>query len=132
VFRFRQVWVDPDTPESAPERVTIQLTKGIINQWWIGFPDGVADLVHVAVYRHEHRIIPRDETEDLFWNDYIFEIPDSYPLDEDPFEVEVRVWSEDDTYRQYVVVGVSLVEAQVSEEAMLLRDLVERMSMLIG
>jgi len=108
MFRYKQIWIPPSTLETAPVTRTIQLRKGKITRWWVGFPDGCADLVHVAVYLYETRLIPRDEKESLFWNNYIFEIPDSYELDEEPYEIEVRAWNEDDSNNQYVVVGVAV------------------------
>lgn len=108
MFRFTQIWIPPKTLESAPVTRTLKLRRGVITRWWVGFPDGCADHVHMVAYHYEHRIIPRDEQESLFWNNFVFEIPDSYKMEEEPYEIEVRVWSEDDSYDQYVVVGVAL------------------------
>lgn len=110
MFRFVKLWIPPDTPKSDPVTKTIQLTEGVITNWWVGFPDGCADYVHCAVYEFEHQILPRGEDEDLFWNDYVFPIPEHYELTDEPYEIEVRAWSEDDSYDQYVVVGVVLEE----------------------
>lgn len=112
MFRFIQLWIPPNTLESAPATKLIQLTEGVITHWWVGFPDGCADHVHVTVYEFEHQILPRGEDEDLFWNNYVFGIPDSYKLTEEPYEIEVRAWNEDDSYDQYVVVGVALEEIE--------------------
>lgn len=128
MFRFVQLWIDPSTEESAPATKKIQLTEGVIKRWWIGFPDGCADLVHVSIYEFEHQLIPRGEDEDLFWNNYIFEIPDSYHLTEEPYTLEVRAWNEDDTNRQYVVVGVALEP----EEEVTLADLYESFKMFLS
>ena len=108
MFRFIKLWIDPNTSETSPATRRIQLTKGVITHWWVGFPDGCADYVHATVYEFEHQILPRGEDEDLFWNNYVFEIPEHYELTEEPYEIEVRAWSEDDSYDQYVVVGVAL------------------------
>lgn len=109
MFRFVRLWIDPGTSETSPATKRIQLTNGVITRWWVGFPDGCADLVHATVYEFEHQILPRGEEDDLFWNNYVFEIPDYYELVDEPYEIEVRAWSEDDSYRQYVVVGVVLM-----------------------
>ncbi len=108
MFRYKQIWIPPLTPETNPVTKIIQLREGVITRWWVGFPDGCADLVHAAVYHYEKRILPRDEKESLFWNNYIFEIPDSYKLEDEPYEVEVRAWSYDDSNDMYVTVGVAV------------------------
>ncbi len=108
MIRYKRVWMDPSTPKNEPETRVIKLAPGRIVRWWLGFPDGCADLVHATVYHFEHQILPKSEEESFFWNNYIFEIPDSYLLTEDPYEVEVRAWNLDDRNRQYVVVGVAL------------------------
>jgi len=108
MFRYIELEVPAGTPETAPETKTIQLRHGVITFWWVGFPPGCAGLAHVAIYHYEHRIIPRDEKESLYWDGYVFEIPDSYKFTEEPYEVEVRAWNEDDSYSHTIVVGVAL------------------------
>lgn len=108
MFRYKQIWIDPNTPKRDPQTKILQLDHGRIVRWWIGFPDGCADLVHCTIYHFEHQIIPKSEEESVFWNNYIFEIPDSYKLEEEPYEIEVRAWNEDDRHAHTVVVGVAL------------------------
>ena len=106
MFRSVQVDIEPNTLETAPATATIKLQRGVITEWFIGFPDGAADHVHASVYHFEHQILPASEAESLFWNNYVFHIREHYVLEEEPYEIEVRAWSEDDSYDQYVVVGV--------------------------
>ena len=108
MFRVIRLKVDPNTVETSPATKPIQLTKGRITHWWVGFPPGCHDLVKVTVYEFEHQILPRGEDEEIYWNNYVYSIPDSYPLVEEPYEIEVRAWNEDDTYDHTVVVGVAL------------------------
>jgi hypothetical protein len=108
VYRFAQLWIPPQTSEDDPAALLVQLQRGVIVSWDVGFPDGCADLVHVAVYHFEHQILPGNEDESLFWNDHVFQIPEHYVLDEEPYEVEIRGWSDDDSYEQYVVVGIAV------------------------
>lgn len=106
MFRVVKVDIPANTPETAPVTETIALRQGVITQWFVCFPDGVADHVRVVVYEHEHRILPRDEDESLFWNNYVFAIPEHWRLEDEPYEIEVRAWSEDDEFEQYVLLGV--------------------------
>lgn len=127
MFRYKQIWVDPLTAETDPVTATMKLRRGVITRWWVGFPDGCADLVHAAVYHYEHRILPRNEQESLFWNNYVFEIPESYILDEEPYEIEIRVWSDDDSNRQYVVVGVAVEPIEEVTLKDVMRQFLERL-----
>lgn len=128
MFRFVELEVPASTTESAPATKSIQLTEGVIKRWWVGFPDGSADLVHVTIYEFEHQLIPRGEDEDLWWNDFIFDIPDSYELTEEPYAVEVRAWNEDDRHAHMVIVGVALEpleEVTIKDLYLALRAFVE-------
>ena len=122
MFRFVQLWIPPATVETSPATKRIQLTKGVITHWWVGFPDGCADLVHATVYEFEHQILPRGEDEDLYWGGYVYEIPEDYELVDEPYEIEVRAWNEDDIYEHIVMVGVALEEiAEITTENLLQR-----------
>ncbi len=109
MFRFIRLTVPANTLEANPARKAIQLTEGRITYWWVGFPPGCADLVRVTVYEFEHQILPRGEDEEIYWNNYVYSIPDSYLLVDEPYEIEVRAWNLDDSYPHTIVVGVSLV-----------------------
>lgn len=132
MFRYVQLDIPANTAESAPVTKTIHLRHGVITRWWVGFPDGCADLVKAAVYHYEHRVLPRDEKEWLFWNNFIFEIPDSYKLEDEPYEIEVRAWSDDDTYEMYVVVGVALEPIQEISLADLYRVFRQFITAMVG
>lgn len=122
MFRFIRLRVAANTLETDPATKRIQLTKGVITYWWVGFPPGCCDLVRVTIYEFEHQILPRGEDEDLYWDGYVYSIPDSYELVDEPYEIEVRAWNEDDTYPHTVVVGVALEEI----EEVTLKDLMKR------
>lgn len=122
MFRSAKVDIPPNTTEAAPVTEIIALRHGVITEWFVGFPDGCADLVHVAVYEHEHRILPRDEDQDLFWNDYVFRIREHWLLEDEPYRIEVRAWNEDDSYTHSVFVGVTVIPvAAVTVEGLLQR-----------
>jgi len=112
MFRYVNLTIPAATPESAPETKLIKLRHGRITHWWIGFPPGCCDLVHVAIYHYEYRVIPRDEKESVYWNNYVFDIPDSYDFTEEPYEIEVRAWNNDDIYEHIITVGVEVEEIE--------------------
>lgn len=129
MFRCISLLVPAGTVETNPATKRIQLTEGVITQWWIGFPPGCNDLVHVAVYEFEHQILPRGEDEDLYWGGYVYEIPENYELVDEPYEIEVRAWNEDDIYEHTITVGVALEEI---EEVTLKELFTELLDTLVG
>ena len=122
MFRCISLLVPAGTVETSPATKRIQLTEGVITYWWIGFPPGCNDLVHVTIYEFEHQILPRGEDEDVYWGGYVYQIPDHYELVDEPYEVEVRAWNEDDIYEHTIAVGVALEELpEVTTEGLLQR-----------
>jgi hypothetical protein len=124
MFRFVEIEVPPNTTEAEPVSVPIELRHGVITRWWAGFPPGCSNNVHLAVYHFARRILPRDEKESLYWDDYVFEIPDSYQLTAEPYVIEVRGWSTAGTYTYTPLLGVALEPiAEVTAEGLLQRML---------
>ena len=109
-YRFT-LTVPANTPESDPVRMTLPLTHGIIHRVEIGFPPGLAGLVHVAIYRFEHQLWPSNPGEWFAWDGYNIAFNEDYWLIEKPFELEVRGWSEDDTFDQPVIIRIGIRSA---------------------
>lgn len=122
MFYKTSVPVPPDTPESAPVEKILTLAPGRVRWWFVGFPPGCADLVHVTIHRFEHQIVPEGEGESLQWGGYMFPIEDSYDITDEPHQVLIRAWNLDDSYEHTVFVGaVVLPEPEVTAESLLQR-----------
>jgi len=125
MFRHIQLIIPAATPKATPVTQRLKLTHGRIIKWWVGFPPGCVGLVHVVVYHYEHQILPAHEDEDLYWNNYVFEVPDYYDLTEEPYEIEVRAWNNDDIYQHTITVGVEVEEIEEETTESLLRRLLK-------
>jgi len=122
MFLFIELTIPAQTPETSPATKPIQLTEGVITYWWVGFPPGCAGLAHVAIYEFEHQILPRGEDQDIYWDGYIYSVPDHYEMVDEPYQIEVRGWNEDDSYPHTITVGVALEEIpEVTTESLLER-----------
>ena len=108
MFRFIELEVPANTPEASPATKVLELRDGIIRTWYVGFPHGCFDRVRAQVFQFEHQILPQSEGEYLYWSGYIFEVPDEYLLEEEPYEVELRAYNTDTTNAHTIFLGVDL------------------------
>jgi len=119
-YRFTLV-VPANTPEDDPVRLDVKLTHGIIHRVEIGFPPGLAGLVHVAIFEREHQLWPTNPGEWFAWDNYNVAFDEEYYMLEAPYELSIRGWSEDDTYDQPVVVRIGLMPIRGPIRALLPR-----------
>lgn len=101
--------VPASTLEIAPVELRVGLTKGIIVEVRIGFPDGCADLVHVVIKRDGHVVWPNNPDGNYAWNDYVYELAESYVLDVEPLSLRVVAWNEDTINAHRVTVGFNML-----------------------
>lgn len=100
--------IPANTSKSSPAKIYHPVARGVITAWFVGFPPGCAGLVHVAIYRHERRILPEGAGDSLYWNDLMFHIRESFEIAAKPYELRVEGWSDDDSYEHRVFVGVEM------------------------
>lgn len=101
--------VPAGTLESAPSRLALPLEVGIIVQVRVGIPDGAADEVHVVIERGLHQLWPSRSGDNYAWNDYVYEIQESYVLDEVPYELTLVTWNDDTVNDHQVMVGFNML-----------------------
>jgi hypothetical protein len=101
--------VPASTAKSDPAELRVRLTVGLIVKVRVGFPDGCADLVHVAIVRGGHQVWPSNPDGDYAWNDYVYEIEASYVLDDQPLTMKIQAWNEDTANAHQVMVGFNML-----------------------
>ncbi len=101
--------VPASTLAAVPSILPVLLTKGLIVEVRVGFPDGCADLVHVVIVRGGHQVWPTNPSGSYAWNDYVYEIAASYVLDDQPLTMKVVAWNEDTANAHLVTVGFNLL-----------------------
>lgn len=117
------ITIPASTTKASPTQVYLSLGKGTITRWWIGFPPGCLGRVNIAIYRHEHRILPESAGESLYWDGFIFSIDEEFEMVEAPYEVRIDGWNSDTTYSHTVFVGVEVEEIPIETTESLLRRL---------
>ncbi len=101
--------VPANTPETSPAKLDVHLTHGLIVKVRVGFPDGCADYVHVVIMRGGHQVWPSNRSGNYSWNNYVYEIEESYPLEYDPFSMRVVAWNDDQRNPHTVTVGFNML-----------------------
>jgi hypothetical protein len=90
--------VPANTPASAPLEQLVTLVGGEITWWQIQFPRGCVGLVHVKVRDELHQVIPINSDGDVSGDDQRIDTFDSIVLNDDPFNLRLVGWNDDDSY----------------------------------
>lgn len=101
--------IPANTPASSPAKRVARLTKGLVVEVRIGFPDGCADLVHVAIRRGLYQVWPTNPEGNYAWNNYTYVIQESYALEDEPLEFLLVGWNDDTRYEHTVTFGFNLL-----------------------
>jgi hypothetical protein len=120
------------TLEANPVVETLKLTSGVITYAEIQFPSGTFALVHVRVFYHEHQIWPLNNEGSISADGYVVPIPDTLSLDEEPYELKVKAWSDADTYDYDIDVRVEVQRPEEIEKLSPLGGLLNKFMHLVG
>jgi hypothetical protein len=115
--RFVGISVPPLTLITNPVIMEIGLQRGKLFRVLVTFPAGCAGLVYASLFVHGEQIAPWNPTGSLRGNDLTIEAVRDYPVDQPPFEMVVKAWSEDDTYTHTVLVDIMETEEIVRSVA---------------
>ena len=112
-YNFSQS-VPAGTSETESTRLALPLERGIIVKVRVGIPDGAADEVHVTIWRGLHQLWPQRSGDNYAWNDHVYEIEESYVLEEVPYELTLVAWNEDSINAHQVMVGFNILPLEPS------------------
>lgn len=111
MYYFFALIVPPNTSVDNPVFMRLPLDRGTISFLELHFAPGCVGLVRSAVAYKSIQIVPWNADTWLFGDDRLFKLDLNLELNEPPYELTVKGWSEDDTYPHTLTVGVMLVEA---------------------
>ena len=94
----KHLTIPANTTETAPTRASFKISKGIIYHAWVIFPSGCAGLTKVRVYHEGHPILPVNASDYLKADDYVYDIPLFFEVEDEPYNITFEGWNEDDTY----------------------------------
>ena len=113
MYYQQEVTVPANTTEAACTRTTLKLTKGLITGVYIFLPPGSCGLLHFQAYDKGWTIVPFNPTEDIHGDNIDILLHYNYPLVEEPFEIVVRAWNDDDSYEHSYIMGFEMTEGEV-------------------
>lgn len=101
--------IPANTPSSAPVREVVSLCPGTITKVDIFFVPDCAGYVGVRVLRFEHQLWPTNPDVWFRRNEDGPDWEESFPLDDDPYELIVEGYNEDDSYAHDVILGFAVI-----------------------
>lgn len=114
--------IPANTAETAPVIHRVGVSPGITDHVFIGLPPGCKGLVHLAVWHLHWQLWPWTPGEYFSWDGYVFDFHDRYPIEEPPYELVMKGWSEDDSYPHDVLFMVIVETAPPAEDVRLLHE----------
>jgi hypothetical protein len=115
--------VNPGTTREAPDTITVTLPTSTIRRVVVYFRAGCLWLVEVAVYHNEFQIIPIDPESSISGDDWPFDCPLEYPLEDGANRITVAGWSAATIYSHDIDVYLYLDVAKEVDMQALLRSL---------
>ena len=113
------------TREAAALETTFGLARGRLTRLVVGFPPGAVALAHVQIRYHGWQLCPWNLGGSLAWDNYVYEMSLIYDLIEEPYEIIVRTWNEDDSYAHTIFVGAEVTEGEPGAGAVLQQYLLQ-------
>ncbi len=101
------------TPELAPYRQTLKLTKGIIHRVELSFPPGCVALVKCRFRRGLHQVWPTNRDEVFAWDAVQIAWNDFEPLEEAPYELLFEAWSPAAIYEHSIAVRLGILPREI-------------------
>jgi len=86
--------VEPGTTRETPDSIVVTLPTSTIRRVVVYFRAGCLWLVNVAVYHNEFQIIPIDPEGSISGDDWAFDCPLEYPLEDGSNLITVAGWSQ--------------------------------------
>jgi len=103
------ITVQADNTVDNPKEEILRVAHGIVTWVSVHFPPGCHRLVHLVILHHEHQIVPSTENMDLASDTFPIEWNEYYESYQPPYELKIKVWTEDDTYPHTVAVRVAVL-----------------------
>jgi hypothetical protein len=101
-----------NTSESDPEELICKLNYGVLRRTWIYFRGGCADLAHIKIFAGTHQLFPTNLNGDFAFDNYVVEFEEYYPLLEKPYELKIRGWNRDDTFRHTITLMFTVLSPE--------------------
>lgn len=98
-----------NTPATDPVITAITVAPGVVDSVEVVFPSGCSGLAHMQVYRALHQLWPANPGASFTGDGNPIRWQEDYPMYDQPLELLVVTWNEDDTFPHTPVLRVNLL-----------------------
>ncbi len=119
-----EAFTPAQTPEGAPVITRLGIYPGVVTRIWVGFPAGCYGLVHMQIWYCGWQVWPYTPQTSYHWENYVYVVDDRYPIVDEPLELVIKTWNDDDSYDHTLTFACTIEPAPPEEE---LRQLQERL-----
>lgn len=126
MFYVFPIAIPANTPETAKQITTLQLTRGTIKRVNIEFPSGHVGLTHIHINRGLYQVWPSNPDADCSSSNETIIWVEEYKLDTPPYAFVAYTWNDDDTYDHTITVRLELEPLAVTP------SLVDEIKQLLG
>ena len=120
------------TLQAAPTEVLAGLNAGVITRVAIQIPRGCVGLVHAQIWRGDFQVWPTNPDGNLKGDNAVIEWNDEYPMDDEPLDLRLRVWNDDDSYAHTLTFRFALLPLDQAEARGASPGLVSRIADMLG
>jgi len=109
MLHSKHITISANTTEANSTKTCFKVNKGVIYQIWVNFPPGCCGLVKLRVFHEGHPFLPVDKEAYINGDDYVFVYPVMYEIKQEPEQVTIEAWNDDDTYSHTVDVQFLII-----------------------
>lgn len=107
-YYYDELDIPPLTLEDTPVVLKVKLQRGLLKFVDIGIPSWVSRLAKCRLYINSVQVVPIQRDKWFTGDNITQRIPMDFSLDQPEYEIEIRGYNEDDTYRHQLSFGFSL------------------------
>ena len=98
MLHSKQITLSSGQTEATSTKTRFKVNRGVIFRVWITFPSGCVGLVKMRILHEGHPILPVNADAFIRGNNFTFEIPLFFEILDEPQQITIEAWNEDDTY----------------------------------
>ncbi|RLC86240.1 MAG: hypothetical protein DRJ03_09350 [Chloroflexi bacterium] len=126
------ITIPANTPRDDPQKVELELTRGIIAGGQIYFPAGCHGLAHVVICDGNGQLYPSNADETFHGEDGAIPLVGRYLLDSAPYKLYAKAWNLDDTYDHTVQLTINVLSPEEVNLSLGLNELIDLFKMFLN
>jgi hypothetical protein len=121
-----------NTLRTAPTQLLARLTKGVVTRVAVQIPLGVKALTGAEIWRGDHKVWPQNPDGFFKGDDVIIEWDEDYLLEDEPLQLRLRVWNDDDSFQHTITFRFGVLPLAAAEERRAGPGLLRRVAEFLG